>query len=230
MRGYQIRRSGRIVPGAILIALGLIFLAGNLWSFDLWEVLGPVVLIALGLVWIVRGPLWLGVVSLAAGGIFLADTLGANVDMGTYWPVLIVALGVGILLERNNVGRRRAVPIPDAPEILTDDESTIDVSATFSGANRTVTSQSFAGGSVAATFGSVEVDLRQAKLRENGADLQVSATFGGVTLHVPRDWVIHQNGSSVLSGVDDVRSNHPKEGPVLRLRTSSTLGSVTIED
>ena len=110
MRGYQIRRSGRIVPGAILIALGLVFLAGNLWSFDLWDTLWPLVLIALGLLWIVRGPLWLGVVSLVAGGIFLADSLGADVDMGTYWPLLIVALGVGILLERNNVGRRRAIP------------------------------------------------------------------------------------------------------------------------
>lgn len=230
MRGYQVRRSGRILPGAILIALGLIFLAGNLWSFDLWETLWPLVLIALGLLWIVRGPLWLGVVSLAAGGIFLADALGADVDMGTYWPLLIVALGVGILLERNNVRGRRASPMPDNAEILTDDDSTIDVSATFSGTNRTVTAQAFVGGSVAATFGSVEVDLRQAKLHENGADLQVSATFGGVTLHVPRDWVIHQNGSSVLSDVEDVRSNHPAEGPVLRLRTSTTLGSVTIED
>ncbi len=230
MRGYQIRRSGRILPGAILIALGLVFLAGNLWSFDLWETLWPLVLIALGLVWIVRGPLWLGIVSLVAGGIFLADALGADVDMGTYWPLLIVALGVGILLERNNVGGRRASTVPGNAEILTDDESTIDVSATFSGTNRTVTSQSFVGGSVAATFGSAEIDLRQARLHENGADLQVSATFGGVTLHVPRDWVIHQNGSSVLSDVEDVRSNHPTEGPVLRLRTSTTLGNVTIED
>ena len=76
----------------------------------------------------------------------------------------------------------------------------------------------------------MEIDFRQAKLHENGADLQVSATFGGVTLHVPRDWVIHQNGSAVLAGVEDVRSSHPTEGPVLRLRTSTTLGSVTIED
>lgn len=230
MRGYQIRRSGRILPGAILIALGLVFLAGNLWSFDLWDTLWPLVLIALGFLWIVRGPLWLGVVSLVSGGIFLADGLGADVDMGTYWPLLIIALGVGILLERSNVRGRRSSPMPDNAEILTDDESTIDVSAMFSGTNRTVTAQSFVGGSVAATFGNAEVDLRQTRLHENGADMQVSATFGGVTLHVPRDWVIHQNGSAVLAGVEDVRSNHPTEGPVLRLRTSSTLGSVTIED
>ncbi len=230
MRGYQIRRSGRILPGAILIALGLVFLAGNLWSFDLWETLWPLVLIALGLVWIVRGPLWLGIVTIVVGGIFLADGLGADVDMGTYWPLVLIALGVGILLERTNVRGRRARSMPDGQEILTDEESTINISAAFSEENRTVTSQSFAGGTVSATFGGAEIDLRQAKLHENGADLQVSATFAGVKLHVPRDWVIHQNGSSVLSGVEDVRSSHPTEGPVLRLRTSTTLGSVTIED
>ena len=230
MRGYQVKRSGRILPGAILIALGLVFLAGNLWSFDLWDTLWPLVLIALGLVWIVRGPLWLGVVSLVAGGIFLADALGADVDMGTYWPLLIIALGVGILLERTNVRGRRAASTPDGPEVLTDDESMIDVAAMFSGTNRTVLSQSFRGGTVSVTFGSVEVDMRQAALHENGADLQVSASFGGVTLHVPKDWVLHQDGSSFLSDVEDVRSNHPTEGPVLRLRTSTTLGNVTIED
>lgn len=230
MRGYQVKRSGRILPGAILIALGLIFLAGNLWSFDLWETLWPLVLVALGLVWVVRGPLWLGIVSIVVGGIFFADALGADVDMGTYWPLVLVALGVGILLERNNVGRRRASPVPDGPEVLTDDESTIDVSATFSGTNRTVLSQAFRGGTVSVTFGSVEIDMRQARLHEDGADLQVSATFGGVTLHVPKDWVLQQDGSSVLSDIEDVRSNHPTEGPVLRLRTSTTLGNVTIED
>ena len=224
------RRSGRILPGAILIALGLVFLAGNLWSFDLWENLWPLVLIALGLLWIVRGPLWLGIVSVVAGGIFLADTFNIAIDMETYWPLLIVALGVGVLLERSGVSRGRAAPISGNAQVLMDDGSVVEVSATFGGANRVVTSQAFRGGSVSATFGGAEIDMRQAQLHENGADMQVSATFGGVTLHVPPTWVIHQNGSSVLSGVEDVRSNHPTEGPALRLRTSTTLGSVTIED
>ena len=230
MRGFQVKRSGRILPAAILIAVGLLFLAGNLWSFDLWETVWPLALIALGLLWIVRGPLWLGIVFLVAGAIFLAGALGADIDMGTWWPLLIIALGVGILLERSGVRSGGASPLPGNADVLTDDESVIDVSAIFSGANRVVSSQSFRGGTVSATFGGADIDLRQARLHENGADIQISATFGGVTLHVPKDWVIHQNGSGVLSGVDDVRSSHPTEGPVLRLRTSTTFGSVTIED
>ena len=104
MRGRS-RRSGRIIPGAILIALGLLFLAGNLLSFNLWETLWPIVLIALGAVWIVRGPLWLGIVFLAAGGIFLAGALGTGINMATWWPLLIVAFGIGILLERTRAAQ-----------------------------------------------------------------------------------------------------------------------------
>ena len=226
----QFRRSARILPGAVLIALGLALLAGNILSVDVLETFWPLILIALGLVWVIRGPLWLGVVSIVAGTIFLADNLGAGVDMQTYWPLLIVAVGVTLLLQRRDRTRINPISMSGNPEVLTDDESMIDISTTFSGANRVVTSQAFRGGSVSATFGGAEIDLRQAQLHENGADMNVSATFGGVTLHVPPTWVIHQNGSSVLSGVEDVRSNHPTEGPVLRLRTSTTLGSVTIED
>ena len=76
--GDQFRRSARILPGAVLIALGLALLAGNILSFDVLETLWPVILIALGLVWVIRGPLWLGVVSVVAGTIFLADNLGAG--------------------------------------------------------------------------------------------------------------------------------------------------------
>ena len=145
----------------------------NLWSFDLWENLWPLVLIALGLLWIVRGPLWLGIVSVVAGGIFLADTFNIAIDMETYWPLLIVALGVGVLLERSGVSRGRAAPISGNAQTLTDDGSVVEVSATFGGANRVVTSQAFRGGTVSATFGGAEIDMRQAQLHENGADMQV---------------------------------------------------------
>ena len=139
----QFRRSARILPGAVLIALGLALLAGNILSFDVLETLWPLILIALGLVWVIRGPLWLGVVSVVAGTIFLADNLGAGVDMQTYWPLLIVAVGVTLLFQRRDRTRINPVSMSGNAQVLTDDESTIDVSTTFSGAKRVVTSQAF---------------------------------------------------------------------------------------
>ncbi len=225
------RHPARVLPGAILIALGLVLLAANLFPFDLPGRLWPVVLLALGLLWIIRGPLWLGAVSMTAGAIFLAESFETGVEMTSWWPLLIVAVGVGVLLPRRRARRRNTGdPHSASSQVLIDDTDTISVSATFSGAQAIVTSQAFRGGTVSATFGSAEVNMRSAQLHEDGADLELSATFGSVTLRVPQSWVLQQNGSVALSGVENVRSSHPTEGPALRLRVSTSLGSVTIED
>ena len=224
------QRSRGVLPAAILIALGLLLLGGNLLSFDFWNILWPLVPMVFGLMFLVRGPVWLGMVGIVAGAIFLADALGAGVGMGSLWPLIIIAIGVGILLERSNVGGRRSATAPGDATVLTDDMNTIDLTATFSNTSRSIMAQAFQGGTLAATFGEITVDLRQSQLHENGADLQVSATFGGVTLNVPREWVVHQHGSAVLADIEDKRSSHPTEGRALRLRTSTTLGRVTVED
>ena len=228
--GSKLQQSRRVVPAAILIALGLSLLAGNIFSFDVVDNLWPVVLIALGLLWTIRGPLWLGVVSIVAGTIFLAQEFGLPVRMETAWPLLIVALGVAILFSRDGRSKkRRSAPASDSDGSVHGSDG-IEFSVSFSSRSMAVSSMNFRGGTVSATFGSLELDLRQAQLHENGADLNLSSTFGSITLHVPTTWSLRQNGSATLGGVDDVRSSHPTEGPTLRLQTSTVLGSLTIED
>ena len=228
--GTRLRTSRRIVPAAILIALGLSLLAGNVFSFDVVDNLWPVVLIALGLLWILRGPLWLGMVSIVAGAIFLAEEFGAPVRMETAWPLLIVALGVAILFSRDSRFRKRASATINDSNGAAYGSDSIESSVSFSSRSMAVTSTNFRGGTVSATFGSLELDLRQAQLHENGADLDLSSTFGSITLHVPTTWSLRQNGSATLGGVDDVRSSQPTEGPALRLQTSAVLGNITIQN
>ena len=218
------------MPAAILIALGLSLLAGNVFSFDVVDDLWPVVLIALGLLWIIRGPLWLGMVSIVAGTIFLAEEFGAPVHMETAWPLLIVALGVAILFSRDSRSRKRASATDNNSNGSAYGSDDIESSVSFSSRSMAVTSTNFRGGTVSATFGSLELDLRHAQLHENGADLDLSSTFGSITLHVPTTWSLRQNGSATLGGVDDVRSSHPTEGPALRLQTSAVLGNITIQN
>ena len=175
--GTRLRTSRRIVPAAILIALGLSLLAGNVFSFDVVDNLWPVVLIALGLLWILRGPLWLGMVSIVAGAIFLAEEFGAPVRMETAWPLLIVALGVAILFSRDSRFRKRASATINDSNGAAYGSDSIESSVSFSSRSMAVTSTNFRGGTVSATFGSLELDLRQAQLHENGADLDLSSTF-----------------------------------------------------
>jgi len=105
----------RIVIGIVLVLLGALFLlanAGILRGFRVWDVLWGVFWLWLGAA--VVGPrgrsvgagrLALGLVLIAIGVITLADGLGliafsAGDLFGRFWPVVLIALGLAILLER----------------------------------------------------------------------------------------------------------------------------------
>jgi hypothetical protein len=100
--------------GTVLIVLGLGFLIRNIVPastalLDLW----PVLVIGAGL-WLlggaagrgVGGGLVAGVLVLALGGFWLLENFG-KVDDRLFLPVLLIALGVGLLL-RNLDPRREA--------------------------------------------------------------------------------------------------------------------------
>ncbi len=232
------RRWAPIIPAAILIAVGSLFLADNLWSLAVWGVMWSGLLIVLGLLWIVRGPLWLGVVVVVAGGIFLADALDTGMEIGTWWPLLIVALGVGVLLERLRIKQRLGIQPPrpavsarpPSAEVHTLSLDTIDISATGASTHHAVVSQAFLRGAASATFGQIDLDLRQARLHEDGAEMQLAATFGQVILRVPDTWVILQEASNRFGRAEIARSDNPTEGPELRLHITTTFGHVAISD
>ena len=113
-------------------------------------------------------------------------------DFDILWPIVIIGAGLWILFH-NRVSRR-----PTAGEVGQD---SINVSAVFSGSEQSITSQSFQGGNVSASFGAVELDLRAAKLAENPV-LNVNVFMGGVELSVPDEWVVNVNGSPVLGGIE----------------------------
>jgi TM2 domain-containing membrane protein YozV len=126
-------RASRVPAGAIwLIGLGILFLIGTVepdWRFQVGKIV-PFVLMGLG-AWIfarrmsvlsrvpesdeeVREPISALAVSslrgpllLVIGGILLALQAFNVVRFGRTWPVLVIALGVSLLLERS-VGIRRA--------------------------------------------------------------------------------------------------------------------------
>ena len=105
-------RSGALVGGVILVALGLLFfvdrhaqLGGGFWK--LW----PFAMVAIAAVKLAnardwserRGALWL----LFVGGWLLVNTLGVfGLDWGTSWPLLVI--GMGVLLVLDAWGRRAA--------------------------------------------------------------------------------------------------------------------------
>lgn len=112
-------------------------------------------------------------------------------------------------------------------------EDVINLSSSFSGTSRRITSQSFQGGNVAASFGGAQLDLRQARLSQGGATLNVRAFIGGIEIIVPEDWDVELNVSAFLGGVADERArpgSRPAGSPRLVVNGSATLGGISIKD
>ena len=102
------RATGQLIAGIILISLGVLFLLDRFYAFHFGHFISiwwPALLIVLG-VWKLTqrqgrrmaGPL----VLITIGAIFLVDNLNLVWwwRMGNLWPLILIAVGVGILMGR----------------------------------------------------------------------------------------------------------------------------------
>src|SRR5262249_43346265 len=112
-----------------------------------------------------------------------------------------------------------------------------DTSATFrefaflGGIERKNTSQTFRGGSATAFLGGVEIDLRECRMAEGGAQIDVFAMMGGVSLRIPRDWTVHSEVAAILGGFQD-HSAPPLGGEIKRLVITgqAVMGGIEIKN
>jgi len=116
-------RRGGIGAGVVLIAIGVIFLAGQVVPGLMWWNLWPLLIVLVGVIQMFTpshrdewGPERIldGLGTVILGGVLLGNTLGI-VSWGvwwtfiTLWPVLIIALGVSILGRGLRIGALRAL-------------------------------------------------------------------------------------------------------------------------
>ncbi|MBZ5580708.1 MAG: cell wall-active antibiotics response protein [Acidobacteriia bacterium] len=229
--------SGRFIPALILIVVGAIFLLTNLHVFPPdwnWGTLWPVILIVLGLYKMVDGggrrtSTRGGAILLAIGAVFLLDNFGIlPVPVWELWPLLLIALGFGLLLDRipwhERLGALR--PRPPAP-------GKVKLDAVFSGGKRKYDGEDFQGGTISAVFGGFELDLRRAVMTVDSAVLQVDAVFGGCEIKIPETWNVTLHGGAVFGGYSD-ESHHPAPGAPgskqLIIKGGAVFGGVVVKN
>lgn len=96
----EIKRSGSVVGGTILIAVGTIFLLDKLLIADIWQY-WPLILVAIGVANLFdrekRG--W-GFTLIAVGAWLLISTLRLfGLSYGNSWPILLILIGTAIILD-----------------------------------------------------------------------------------------------------------------------------------
>ncbi len=199
--------NGRIFIGAILIILGsLLFLRNfqlelfniHLFSWPLFPLLIGIVILVnhkdsfMGLAFIV-----IGVIGLASKYL---DISIKSVFI-EYWPFLLIILGIYTIFKHSTGGK------DSESEIVEVEDYYIDLFSLFGTKNRIIKANRFLGGKVSSVFGEANVDLRNCKLGEGTRELDTLTLFGSTEIHIPHNWNVIINTTTVFGGFDDLRGS-----------------------
>ncbi|MBN2319241.1 MAG: hypothetical protein JXR49_09200 [Acidobacteria bacterium] len=224
--------AARLVFGLLIIAVGILFLLGNMGVLNphaylrLW----PVLLIVAGLIFIVqpqRGPrCLLGIVLVIIGALMILNRLYfIHFSFRDYWPLILIIVGVMMILNHSIFSRDPY----SSPGKTADASSYIKASAILSGLKRKCSSQDFRGGDLTAIMGGFEIDLRDASM-DDKAVLDVFIVMGGGEIRVPDDWLVDHEGLPILGGFED--KTHPQKNAEKRLiiRGTAIMGGMEIKN
>jgi len=212
--------------GAIIVAVGLFLLLDNLGIVrfhDVWQY-WPVILIVWGVshIFSSRGPAgyaWGGVIAFI-GALLLLDNLDIIFfNLHLIWPMIIIAVGVGMLLhamERQRYGVAGAPPVSDAMA---------EGMAVFGNVKRRIDSKDFRGGDANTIFGEVVFDLRNAGMTQDEAVINVNVVFGAVKIFVPQSWLVQVKAATVFAGVED-KTLPPRPDPGVKIPRLVITGGV----
>ena len=248
--------SARVIFGFILITLGTLWTLDSFGFLDASAVLRwwPIVLVFLGLQRLTgighrRNPVW-GVILTVGGLLMLSDNVGwLHFTSGAFWALALVAAGI-MMLRPSAFGRmvyirqgrrrrwRRAdfddkdVHIGVGEVRAADDPSArIQVFSMWSHVIRRVVSQQFQHAEVSTVMGGVRLDLRSAKPQPGGAVVDLSVVWGGVEIFVPPTWVVVNEASVMLGGINEQTRHMASSSPdILILRGAVVMGGVEIKN
>jgi hypothetical protein len=237
------RRDGRMTVGIILIAVGL-FLILRMFGwfspfFFSFHFGWPVILVIIGLIIGVKSNFrknaWWILILIGGSHMLLPyfPFIGGVPTRQILWPSLLVIAGLVVILRKrddrwdNKWKQNRHV------HLLTSEADTVNIDATFGGRKEVVTSRSFKGGVIRASFSGVELNLAGAEAGVQPVVLEVYASFAGVEIIIPSHWELQNEIQPTLGSVEDHRVvrtlDTSVEKRVLVLRGSCNFGSVEIK-
>jgi len=113
------------------------------------------------------------------------------------------------------------------------DETSDDfqIAAIFGGKQFHSNADHLKSGTVIASMGGVDLDLRDATLDSGGAKLELKATMGGVQAVVPKDWAVDVDAETRAGEVEvnvTPLEDLPDDAPKLHIDAMSRMGGVLV--
>lgn len=229
-RRTQVRVTGRLVFGAVLVTLGLLWTLENLGlaNADLILRWWPALLVGYGVMRLTgldgTRRLVSGTMFVLAGSWMLARELGfVNVSIFRLWPLFMIGIGASLVW--------RSMRGPGASPDSADASAYPRPFALMGGNVRNIESKELVGLEASAVMGGVGVDLRNARARDAQVVADVFAWWGGVELIVPEDWRVISEVTPIMGGVEDqTRVAEGGGATTLRVRGLVVMGGLEIKN
>ncbi|MBB6092663.1 putative membrane protein [Povalibacter uvarum] len=202
--------SMRLLVGLWIIALGAIFLAGNLGWIDTrqaFRLFWPLIFVLVGSSMVMqktnkRSNRW-GWVFIGVGIWVFADKIGW-VDLN-FWqlafPLALLALG-STLVWRAFHGKPAEIPDLHPGE---EHSEFVRSFAVMSGTELRPVSRPFRGADLSAVMAGIKLDLTDARMEGDTATIEVFAFWGGMEIYVPPDWTVTSKVATLMGGFVDKR-------------------------
>ena len=242
--GSSPRRDGHgaIVAAIIIVAVGLVFLGRNLGIIThgilnvliSWQML----LIVIGIVLLSKRNNTGGAIMIGVGLFFIVPRLtGAGMHWAaTWWPLLLVALGIILLISylrpQSRVSKSFRGSNFTSEVSYKTDKGFVDSEVAFGSVNQIVVDPVFKGARIRNSFGATVLDLRRTTLEEGDTYIDIDCNFGGVEIYVPFGWRVHTQVKNFLGGTEDKRfqaGDTNNDGRRLVIRGNVSFGGVEIK-
>lgn len=194
----------RLMTGILLLAAGGLLLLSNFnmlnWRLEdiifSWQML----LIAIGFISLAGRNYTGAIVLFAIGGFFLLPDIFTNLRIdfvSVFWPLVIIIIGLSLILRGKNFIKSH--------KSSSDSDDYIDEVNIFGGSDRILNAEFFEGGKITNIFGGSDVNMKNVKLKNGFAEIEVTAIFGGFKLYVPENWNVRIEATSIFGGINDKR-------------------------
>jgi len=222
-------KSKPIWIGLILIVLGVIFLSDSFHFIRIGHLLTrwwPLILIILGITKLGGRDRNGGVFLIILGTLFQLSTLNIIYwhQIWRLWPVVLIIIGIGMLVKHSSAGDNDSTDFTAGSN-----EDRLEINSIFSSSERQVNSQQFRGGEVNAIFGSVILDLRNAKPVPEGCHLTADAIFGSIKIYIPANMTVNFKGSQFLGQFDNFAGS-VGSGPTITIDGDAVFGNIRISN
>jgi predicted membrane protein len=222
----------RFVLGLGIIFVGILFLLGNFDILDPHDYFRywPALLILAGIAHLLQSErgsnrTW-GVILIFVGSLMLLDRLYFfRFDVWDYWPLILIFIGI-MMIVKSSFFRRN---LSSSNGEINDSISYMKATAIMGGFRKKSNSQDFKGGELTAIMGGLEIDLRDASIKDK-AVINIEVVMGGVEMRVPDDWLVVIEGFPILGGYED-KTRPPKEATKhLVLQGTVVMGGVEVKN